>query len=209
MKGEGSNHIHSVELRNYACSILPPTSAWRPAFSEPIPLGVHTVSNEFGLEQLVEELLSVFEDSRKWIHEAVAAIPAERFAEQFPGIPNHPAWTLSHLSTSAAFMGQLLGEDWAAAAADEFSRFGPGSVPVADLTAYEPKNVVLAQLDERHSLLAAAIRAKHATHFAEPTPEFLRAFAPTIGRISVYILTAHENYHLAQLVDWKRAAKIS
>ena len=155
---------------------------------------------------MLDDVLSVYADSLIWIRQTVEDIPPELMTAQPGGMVNHPAWTLSHLSTTAAFLGGLLGENFGAVFPTEKPLYGNGSKPVADLGAYGSKEDLIVRLSDRHTWVEEAVRAKHASHFPRPTPEHLRAFAPTLGRLAVYVLTAHENYHLAQLVLWRRAA---
>jgi uncharacterized damage-inducible protein DinB len=150
--------------------------------------------------------LGMFSDSLKQLGQAVADIPDARMAEQPQGNVNHPAWTLSHLNLTAGFLLQLLDESCPDFDPADLPKFGPGSTPVADSAAHASKETLLKQLTQRHGLLDAAIRAKHATYFDRPSPENLRQFAPTIGVITMYLITAHENYHLGQLMQWRRGA---
>ncbi len=156
----------------------------------------------------IEILLNIFSGTLTHIGEAVSDIPESRMAEQPLGLANHPAWTLSHLCAAAGLILTLLDEAGDDVAAAEFERFGPGSVPLSDPALYIAKPEALAKLADRHAHAARAVRAKHAEHFHRLPPEKLRAFAPTIGRIVVYLLAAHESYHLGQLMQWRRAAGI-
>ncbi len=150
--------------------------------------------------------LELFSDSLKWVKDAVKDIPEARMTEQPAGVVNHPAWTLGHLNVSAGWLLTLLDEQCPDFDPAEGTKFGPGSKPVNDPKAHAPTATVLAQLTQRHALLDAAIRAKHATHFNRPAPEELQKFAPTLGAIAMYLITAHENYHLGQVMVWRRAA---
>lgn len=153
-------------------------------------------------------LLSVFSDTLGYLKQAVSDIPDERFTEQPGACVNHPAWTLSHLCTTAVFMLQLLDEPTDADPAD-FKRFGPGSVPTATRTDYDSKESLLSRLTSLHARVDAAVRAKHTAYFPRESPEFVRKFSPTVGRIVVYLLGAHESYHLGQLNQWRRAAGLA
>ncbi|MDX2147894.1 MAG: DinB family protein [Planctomycetota bacterium] len=158
-----------------------------------------------GHNPLLEDVLGVYADTLKHIREFMESIPDERMAEQPGGVINHPAWTLGHLHSASGLLLTLL-DAAPPAPAEESRKFGPGSKPVADRSAYASKESLLASLMERHVQVEAAVRANHRSHFPKPPPEFLRAFAPTVGRISIYLLAAHEPYHLGQLMPWKRAA---
>lgn len=154
----------------------------------------------------LDHALAIFADTLVWITDAVKDIPEARMTEQPQGNVNHPAWTINHLNTTAGFLLQLLDESCPDFDPSFGAKFGPGSTPNPELGAHPAKDVVLAQLAQRHALLDAAIRAKHATYFDRPSPENLRQFAPTLGRIAIFLIASHESYHLGQLMQWRRAA---
>ncbi len=151
-------------------------------------------------------MLDVFSDHLTWLAASVADIPDERFAEQPSEVVNHPAWTLSHLNASIGFLLGLLDETKGVSSDEENKQFGNGSIPVTDRSLYASKTELLETLRLRHELVDSAVRAKHAEYFVRATPENLREFAPTIGRIAIYLLASHESYHLGQLMQWRRAA---
>lgn len=159
-----------------------------------------------GNESQVALLLDVFRDHLSWLEEAVTDIPDDRFAEQPGGVVNHPAWTLSHLNASLGFLLGLLEETEGVSSDHENKQFGNGSIPVTDRSHYPSKSKLLKTLNQRHERVDSAVRLKHTEYFARPTPENLREFSPTIGRIAVYLLASHESYHLGQLMQWRRAA---
>src|SRR3954451_11871887 len=83
--------------------------------------------------------LHSFAYSLDFLREQVADVPAPDMVAQPDGIRNHPAWVVGHLSYSCQLLGGVVGlppwlpdDDWA-------RRFGTGSVPVADASAYETK----------------------------------------------------------------------
>jgi hypothetical protein len=156
----------------------------------------------------ITQVLDIFADSLVSLRECVETIPDERMAEQFPALVNHPAWTLGHLVTASAFAVQLLDGQPELGISLDRGVYGPGSTPSAVRAQYASKRELLAALERVHGQVAAAIAAKHDTHFAKPAPEALRSLAPTVGRIVLYLATCHESYHLGQLVQWKKAAGI-
>lgn len=151
-------------------------------------------------------ILQVFSDSLQQVTDALADVPDERLAEQPAGIVNHPAWTLSHLNTAAGFIIQLLGGTDGVPTPDEARSFGPGSTPLPERALYGGKADLLASLRKRHALAETIVRERHAEYFPRETPPQLRRFAPTFGRIIVYLLATHESYHLGQLMQWRKAA---
>jgi DinB superfamily len=155
---------------------------------------------------MIEHLLDLFASTLDDLRKSVADIDEARMADQPAGLTNHPAWTLGHLCTGAGYILRLLDEPDPTASPEDMTKLGPGSKPVGDRSAYPSKADLLARLETLHRLAAAAARVKHAEYFDRPSPENLRKFAPTIGRIVVYLLASHESYHLGQLAQWRRAA---
>jgi hypothetical protein len=160
-------------------------------------------------DDTISTILSIYDMTLKDLREGVDDVPQSRMLEQPGGLVNHPAWTLAHLGAAAGFLLTLLDDRSVPTADAEFKQFGPGSTPSVVPSAFPPKQELLDRLVARHALVVAAVEQKHSEYFARPTPEPLRAFAPTIGRIAVYLLAAHESYHLAQLMQWRRAAGLS
>jgi uncharacterized damage-inducible protein DinB len=160
-------------------------------------------------DDTISTLLSIYQMTLKDIGDAVQDVPQSRMSEQPGGLVNHPAWTLAHLSAAAGFLLTLLDDRSVPTADAEFKQFGPGSTPSVDPKDFPQKAELLDRLAARHALVVAAVEEKHEDYFARPTPESLRAFAPTIGRIAVYLLASHESYHLGQLMQWRRAAGLA
>jgi hypothetical protein len=152
-----------------------------------------------------ELLLELYATSLKDIVDAIEPIPEAAMTQQPVGLVNHPAWMLSHIAHAAAFIASLLDEPCADVGPDDLPRYGPGSVPVADPSHYAPKAELLERLTRRHQVVENLVQARFQDYFDKNPPAPFDGFAPTIGRIVVYLLAAHESYHLGQLMDWKRA----
>ncbi len=157
----------------------------------------------------VELILQVFEDHLVYLEQALANVPDKRFVDQPNGHVNHPAWTLSHLNVSLQLLLHLLDDPQSSLTELDQRRYGPGSIPTTNRSDYETKEILLQQLRTLHQRVLIAVRAKHQTYFQREAPENIRSFAPTIGRIAVYLLASHESYHLAQLNRWRIAAGIN
>ncbi len=156
----------------------------------------------------LEHVLDLYLASLNDVVEAVAPLPESAMILQPAGLVNHPAWTLSHLANAAAFIAFLLDEPCADVGEQDMERYGPGSQPVADPSVYASKSELIERLTRRHEVVDSAVRAKHGDYFDRTPPAPFDNFAPTIGRIVVYLLAAHEAYHLGQLMDWKRAIRL-
>jgi hypothetical protein len=157
---------------------------------------------------MIELILGVYAETLKDAEELTADIDDARFAEQPAGIRNHPAWTLGHLVVSGNFILILLDEKPIAVPENYGKLFPPGTQPTSDRATYPSKQTLLSHLKQVHTAAVDAVRRKHASYFDRPSPENLRSFAPTLGKIIVYLLAAHENNHLGQLIAWRRAAGI-
>jgi hypothetical protein len=151
-------------------------------------------------------VLALYSDTLRYVNQTVADLPEERMAEQPHGLVNHPAWTLAHLDFSAVFLLTLLGDTSVSIDQRDMAHIGPGSKPLPDRDLYPAKSVLLAQLADHHAQAAAAVERDFLASFHQESPEFLRGFSPTVGPIILYLLTAHEPYHLAQISDWRKAA---
>jgi hypothetical protein len=155
----------------------------------------------------LEMILDLYSASLNDVVEAVASIPESAMLLQSTGLVNHPAWTLSHLANAAAFIASLLDEPCADVGEHDMTRYGPGSTPVADSMLYASKAELVERLTRRHEIVDRLVRTKLQDYSAKTPPAPFDRFAPTIGRIVVYLLAAHESYHLGQLMDWKRVAQ--
>ncbi|MBY0308513.1 MAG: DinB family protein [Phycisphaerales bacterium] len=138
--------------------------------------------------------------------QAVEDVSDARMSEQPGTLVNHPAWTLSHLNAYAGLLLSMLDDPGAPGPDAEMERFGYGTTPVPDRSAYAPKPELLDRFRSRNARLAAAVAEKHAGYFPRAAPERFRPHAPTIGHIAVMLLVAHPAHHLGQLKQWRRAA---
>lgn len=158
--------------------------------------------------QTLDIALDLYQDSLKKLITSVQAIPEEAMTRQPAGQVNHPAWMLSHLANAAAAIAFLLDEPCADVGADDMKHYGPGSVPVADPARYASKAELIDRLTRRHEIVDRLVRTKHHDYFSKVPPAPFDQFAPSIGRIVLYLLAAHESYHLGQLMDWLRVGDI-
>jgi len=155
-----------------------------------------------------ELLLELYAASLKDIVNAIEPIPEAAMTQQPAGLVNHPAWMLSHIAHAAASIAFLLDEPCADVGQEDMQLYGPGSIPVADPYHYAPKAELLERLTRRHQVVENLVRSRFQDYLHKKPPAPFDGFAPTIGRIVVYLLAAHESYHLGQLMDWKRAAGV-
>lgn len=150
-------------------------------------------------------ILDLFQQSLDLTKQLLADVPDERWAEQPHGLPNHPAWTVAHLCTGLGLLIHLLGGE-SLTPADWPDRYGPGTQPTADLAAYPPREELLSVLERSHARVAELLPGVPEERFADPPPEPLRAFAPTLGHIVTYLLLCHGPTHNGQLTAWGRVS---
>jgi hypothetical protein len=154
-------------------------------------------------------LLDLFANSLRDIERFSDGLPDDRLAEQPGGFRNHPAWTLTHLCVASDFAMQVLFDRATTCPADWGPKASPGSRPVVDRAAYPPLATLLETLRRLHADFDAAMRAAPADLFERDAPDFVKKFSPKLGHLGTYMLATHENYHLAQLLQWKRAAGLA
>lgn len=158
--------------------------------------------------QTIDILLDLYKASLNDIVNHIQSIPDSVMTDQPGRQVNHPAWTLSHLAHAAGFIALLLGENVTDMGENDTNRYGPGSVPVTDPSLYASKAELIDRLTRRHEIADRVVRIRYQDYFTKTPPAPFNDFAPTIGHLVVYLLAAHEPYHLGQLRDWKRAIEI-
>jgi hypothetical protein len=143
--------------------------------------------------------------SLDFVRELVADLADTNMVAQPPSIPNHPAWVIGHLTFSCQEPGGVIGlpawlpQDWR-------SRFGPGSMPTAEVSAYESKTDALKILTDAQSRITQAVAHLKDPELDQPFPdESYRAVFPTIRYALTQVKVGHATYHVGQLSVWQRA----
>jgi hypothetical protein len=139
-----------------------------------------------------------------YLREQVAGIAPADMVAQPNGIMNHPAWIIGHLTHACQELGGVIGvqpwlpNDWA-------KRFGTGSVPVADMNAYESKERALAILGDAQSRIADAVGRLDDRQLDSPFPdELYREVFPTVRHALTQVLVGHAAHHVGQLSVWRK-----
>lgn len=158
---------------------------------------------------MIGAILNIHAMISGFLIEAVEDVSESRMTEQPGAIVNHPAWTLSHLNAYAGVLLSLLDDPGVPTADAEMERFGYGTTPVPDRSAYAAKRELLDRFGDRTARLAAVVAKKHADYFPRPAPEKFQPYSPTIGHIAITLLVAHPPHHLGQLKQWRRAAGLA
>ena len=143
-----------------------------------------------------------------FLSEQVADVAAADMVAQPAGIMNHPAWVIGHLTYACQLLAGAIGlpewlpNDWT-------TRFGTGSVPVADASLYETKTDALATLREAQSRITQAVDGLDDSHLDQPFPdESYREVFPTIRHALTQVLVGHTGYHIGQVNVWRRAMRL-
>ena len=151
-------------------------------------------------------VLHSFAYSLDYLREQVADVSPDDMVALPNGIANHPAWIVGHLAFACQLLGgavaglpELLPAHWAA-------RYGTGSVPVADVNAYESKADALAILADAQSRITQAVERLDEARLDEPFPEpsYLEVF-PTVRHSLNQVLVGHTAFHVGQVSVWRRA----
>src|SRR5687767_8882061 len=115
-------------------------------------------------------ILHSFAYAHDYLREQLADVTPEQMVAQPSGIANHPAWVVGHLTCSCQLLGEVIGvTPWLPGDWEE--RFGTGSVPVADVGAYETKEQALAILADARSRITRAVEALDDAQLDQPFPD--------------------------------------
>lgn len=152
----------------------------------------------------MDSTIVAFQFTLSYAERLVADIDDDQMAVQPHPRMNHPAWILGHYAIGADFVAQLLGQplltdsDWMA-------KFGPGSTPTTDRTAYPSKQILLGMARRTHARAIELMSSATDDQLAAPntTPFFPDVF-PTTGDLLTHLLTTHGAMHLGQLSAWRR-----
>jgi hypothetical protein len=153
----------------------------------------------------MKPVLHSFAYSLDYLRELVSDVAAADMVAQPTGIVNHPAWVIGHLTHSCELLGGVIGlppwlpDRWA-------TRFGTGSVPLADASAYETKDKALAMLGDAQSRITRAVEQLDDARLDEPFPEpSYREVFPTIRHALTQVMVGHAAFHVGQLSVWRKA----
>ncbi|MBX9791406.1 MAG: DinB family protein [Pirellulales bacterium] len=138
-----------------------------------------------------ERLLTAFKTPQEWVHQVHAHA-------------NHPLWFAGHMGVSDDFFISLVAPERAKRRPELVERFGTGSQPVGDASAYPPVAEVLAYMRERRQTLMEILDSLSEedllTRTPPGTPDFLRDKASVFQTASW-----HEGLHSGQVSVAHRA----
>jgi len=154
----------------------------------------------------MQPVLHSFAYGLDYLREQVAGLSAAEMVAQPGCVVNHPAWVIGHLTYACQLLGGAIGlspwlpDDWAA-------RYGTGSVPAADASAYETKDRALAALQDAQSRIVKAVNRLTEAQLDAPFPDAsYRDVFPTIRHALTQVLVGHTAHHVGQVSIWRRAA---
>lgn len=155
---------------------------------------------------MIRELLNSYALILADVRVAVEDLTEQLMVRQFPGVPNHPAWTVGHLVYSAQAIGGELGlAPWLPSSWDAL--FCTGSIPQPLAASYPSRSELLNALADAQARITQALSSLTSEALAAPLPDVrYRSVFPTVGHAIVHILSGHTSYHLGQLSLWRRAA---
>jgi hypothetical protein len=144
-----------------------------------------------------------------YLCEQIADVAPADMVTHPAGIVNHPAWTVGHLAFTCQMIGGVIGvSEWLPS--DFGTRFGSGSVPVADASKYESKEQLIGKLRDAQSRIAHAVEGLSDARLDQPFPDpaYLDVF-PTVRHALTQVLVAHTAFHVGQVSIWRRAMKLA
>lgn len=153
---------------------------------------------------MMTTVLRVYAQTLRDLTTPLEPVPDADLTLTLGGIVTHPAWTLSHCCGSAELICRLLDPDAANKSATRFAAYGPGSQPTSQRSDYLAKSTLLTNLHALHGQATTAVESAHPDMLARVPPKPFDGFAPTVGDIVIYLLAAHESYHLSLMVTWHR-----
>jgi len=158
------------------------------------------------LDLFIDTNIRAWHEVRGYAQRLVADLADDdMLAQPVPGVVmNHPAWILSHCALYGPLLaGMLRGE---AVEDPKGHRYGFGSQPLDDASAYLPKQELLDRFVAVFDDAAEALRAVTEARLAEPTPlERFRPRFPRIVDLPGQFFVKHNMTHLGQLSAWRRA----
>ena len=153
----------------------------------------------------MKPVLYSFAYALDYFRDLVADVPEREMSAQRGGIVNHSSWLVGHLIFSCQELAAVVGvppwlpRDWA-------KRYGPGSAPESDASAYVSKQVALDMLREAQTRLVQAIETLGDEDLDRQFPqESLRDIFPTVRHALTQVMIGHTAYHIGQMSVWRKS----
>ncbi|HEY1921949.1 MAG TPA: DinB family protein [Tepidisphaeraceae bacterium] len=116
---------------------------------------------------------------------------------------NHATWQMGHLVNSVRNMVSACDPSVAFPFEDD-ARFGKSKASIDDPAFFPKKAELLGRFDQAMDIAAAWIAKLSDAQLAQPTPERMHAFAPTVANLAI-LLASHPFLHLGQFTVMRRA----
>jgi len=143
------------------------------------------------MRQRSERLLADFRTPEQWTFQVHPAC-------------NHALWFVGHMATSDNFFLSLVAPEKARQLPEFHARFGMGSQPTNDPSAYPSPESVQEVMRERRNVLLSVLDGMNEADLARKTPAGAPEFLPDVA--SVFELAVwHEGQHSGQLSIARRA----
>jgi len=124
-------------------------------------------------------------------------------AQPFDGA-NHLLWQLGHITVTDDQVFQTLCDAKPLCPDGWNERFGMGSTPVSDASAYPSLDEIKTKAEHVRQTLIEWFQAQSEDTLGQSAPEPLRSMTPTIGSIMSF-LAFHEGMHVGQISSLRKA----
>ncbi len=143
------------------------------------------------VREVTEGMLQAFQTPEQWTFQVQ------------PGL-NHALWCAGHMVVTDNFFLSMVAPSKASTIEGYQEKFGMGSSPTSDPSAYPPAAEVLDQMRERRQTLLAVLDSLGDDELLKPTPEDVPDMFSDIGSIFEMAIW-HEAMHTGQISIARRA----
>jgi len=130
----------------------------------------------------------------------------------YPGLENHPSFTLGHLVSGKALVIRALNGDYQLPQnwKELFGRNGPGDPrrPESNHGQYPSKQDLLNELNASNDVLLDAIENTKESEMIQPYSWKYSSIFPNLKDMVWFMCSIHESMHLGQLAAWRRAVDL-
>ena len=162
---------------------------------------------------MIQEIIQQYDFNLRFAKILVEDLSQEQMTFcPYPGLENHPAFTLGHLITGSALIIEDLGgkyeipDGWS----ELFLRRGPGNprLPNPDKAIYPLKEELITELENQHERLKHILNLVDPFKLNEAISWRFSSYMPTLKDLLIFMCINHEAMHLGQLSAWRRAMKM-
>ena len=155
---------------------------------------------------MIDDIVWVNQFNVNLIKSMTTDIPVDLWRAQPPGLVNHAAWQVGHVTNARANLAVLLGRPAPVAHSELKTRFGTGSIPEPHSLGGADKEAILESFWAAQEHIAELLAGATETLMNTPTPvEQYRFRFPSIRDMTRLVLTVHDSFHIGQLSAWRSA----